>query len=50
MQLLQTAAIVGKMMRAVKSSHGDVARAAVDNANLKKMMAEMTLPAVPFPR
>ena len=50
MQLLQTAAIVGQMMRAVRSSHGDVARAAVDNANLKKMMAEMTLPAVPFPR
>lgn len=50
MQLLQTAAIVGKMMRAVRSSHGDVARAAVDNANLKKMMAGMTLPVVPFPR
>ena len=30
--------------------NGDVARAAVDNANLKKMMAGMTLPVVPFPR
>lgn len=43
MQNPQTAAIVGRMMRAASASRGDVASAAAGNTNLKRMMAGMTL-------
>lgn len=36
-------AIVGRMMDQARASRGDVAQAAQGNANLQKMMAEMTL-------
>jgi len=39
----QTAAILGKMMARMTASRGDVAKGTSDNANLKKMMAGLTL-------
>ena len=39
----QTAAILGKMMARMTASRGDVAKGASENANLKKMMAGLSL-------
>ena len=39
----QTAAILGRMMERMTASRGDVAKEANNNANLQKMMAELSL-------